>query len=116
MFYTNGNAALRVEPLAGSMAPCALRLQQGTVFGANGKRAIASDGKGRRFDACRIENGCVTEVFEITSPTEALRSRKVQQILRGDELINTPGTFVKGAKGQAIPFAPGIRTQVLTRP
>lgn len=91
-------------------------LEQRTIFGANGRRAIASDGIGRRLDACRIQGGCVTEVFEITSPTEALRARKVLQIQRGNELISNPGSYVRGPNGEVIPFAPGVRTTVVTRP
>ena len=90
-------------------------LEQRTIFGPDGRRAIAVDGKGRRFDACRIEGGCVTEVFEITSPTEAQRARKLRQIERGDELINSTSTFVRGPNGEVIPFAPGVTTTVITR-
>jgi hypothetical protein len=90
-------------------------LEQKTIYGADGKRAIASDGKGRRLDQVRVENGTATEVFETTSPTEALRSRKVQQVSRGDELMNTGGTYIKGNNGEKIPFKKDIETQVVNK-
>jgi RHS repeat-associated protein len=90
--------------------------EQRTIFGSEGKRAKATDGRGRRLDLVRVEDNLVTEVIEITSPGEALRARKIQQILRGDELVGRQGTYVRLPDGRLIPFASGLRTRVITKP
>jgi hypothetical protein len=89
-------------------------LKQRTIFDEGGRALF--QGKGRRLDAVRVEDGVVTGAFEITSPGEALRARKIRQIFRGDELISREGSYVLGPNGEKIPFAPGLQTTVITRP
>jgi len=89
-------------------------LEQRTIVGPDGKKLVASDGKGRRLDQVRVDKNSVSEAFETTSPTEALRSRKVQQVNRGDELITGGNAHVKAPDGSLIQIPSTVRTQVVT--
>jgi len=87
-------------------------LEQRTIYDSDGTRAIAADGKGRRLDHVRVEDGKATQVVETTSPTEALRGRKLDQVARGDELIKREGTYIKDSAGNKIPFADDLETEL----
>lgn len=88
-------------------------LEQRYILDENGKLLKGADGKSRRLDQVRVEEGRVTQTFETTSPAEAESARKLSQVDRGDQLIKSGNAFVKDEKGKIIPINKNAVTQII---
>jgi len=88
-------------------------LEQRYILDENGKLLKGADGKSRRLDQVRVEEGRVTQTFETTSPAEAESTRKLSQVDRGDQLIKSGNAFVKDEKGNIIPINKNAVTQII---
>jgi hypothetical protein len=87
-------------------------LRQRTIYGSAGRRLIdAADNMGRILDRVKIRNTSgqwhVTEIYEISTRAELATNVKGLQILRGDRLITTPGSKIKGPGGKGWLDLPG---------
>lgn len=89
-------------------------LEQRYILDENGKLLKTQDGKSRRLDQVRVENGEVSKTYETTSPDEALRSRKSAQVERGNELISSGNAFIKDNSGNLIRINQNALTTLIT--
>jgi hypothetical protein len=66
----------------------------------NGTRRERRRDKSRRLDQVEVNDGKVKNVYETTSPSEAKRTRKKQQVGNGDAIMEKEGNYIKGNNGK----------------